>query len=85
MALYQEGDGRRKEGAVLCPRRTVRHSPRLNKGTVITLNEKITIHTNHSKYTRYIAGLGPLNNINERGPHYTTNNVQSSVVYNNPN
>ena len=34
--------------------------------------------------TRYIAGVGPLNNINERGPHYTTNNVQSSVVYNNP-
>ena len=32
-----------------------------------------------------MPGVGPLNNINERGPHYTTINVQASVSYNNPN
>ena len=50
-----------------------------------TQNEKITIHTNHQVDTRYIAGVGPLNNINERGPHLPPVNVQSSVLYNNPN
>ena len=73
-------------GVVLCPRHAVRHAQnRTREQHIKTQNKKITIHTNHSKSTRYIAGVGPLNNINERGPHYTTNNVQSSVVYNNPN
>ena len=47
--------------------------------------EKNTNHTNHQVYTRYIVGVGPLDNINKRGPHYSTYNVQSSIVYNNPN
>ena len=42
-------------------------------------------YTPITKYTRYIAGVGPLNNIKREDPHYTTNNVEQSVMYNNPN
>ena len=31
------------------------------------------------------CGGGPIKQQLERGPHYSTNNVQTSVVYNNPN
>ena len=47
--------------------------------------EKMLQYTPITKYTRYIAGVGPLKQQLERGPHYSTNNVQRSVAYNNPN
>ena len=56
-----------------------------DKGTAYTQNEKMLQYTPITKYTGCIAGVGPLNNINERGPHYTTINIQASVSYNNPN
>ena len=35
----------------------------------LTPNEKMLQYTPITKYTRYIAGVGPLKNINKRGPH----------------
>ena len=70
---------------MLCPRQTVQHSPRPDKGTVFNPNEKMLQYTPITKYTHYIVGVGPLKQQLERGPHYSTNNVQTSVAYNNPN
>ena len=66
---------------MLCPRHAVRRAQDREEGDENNpQSKKVTIHTNDQVYTRYIAGVGPLNNSNERVPHYTTNNVQSSVV-----
>ena len=43
------------------------------------------MHTNQPNITRYFVGVGPLKQQLDRGPHYSTNNVQENVVYNNPN
>ena len=40
-----------------------------DKGIVVTPKKRILKCTPITKYTSYIVGVGPLNNINERGPH----------------
>ena len=50
-----------------------------------TPKEKITNHNNHSKYDPLHCRGGPIKQQLERSPHYSTNNVQTSVAYNNPN
>ena len=49
-----------------------------------TPKEKITMHTNSPIYNPLRCRVGPLNNIKREDSHYTTNNVQTSVAYNNP-
>ena len=55
------------------------------KGTINNPKDKMLQYTPITEYTRYIAGVGSLKQQLERGPHYTTINVQESVTYNNPN
>ena len=51
----------------------------------LTPNEKMLQYTPITKYTRYIAGGGPIKEHQQERPPYTTINVQESVTYNNPN
>ena len=61
--------------------------PKTEQRNKVSNPKKKKLQTQQStKYiTHYILGVGPLNKINERGPHLPPINVQLSVLYNNPN
>ena len=61
---------------MLYPHQTVQHSLGLRQGNSDNLNGKMLQTHQSTKYTCYIAGVGPLRQQLERGPHYSTNNVQ---------